>query len=134
MGLQELMDTISADGRRTRSSYHLTLGGLIEVLSDASPDAVVKFSDHTSPGEEMSYRGYYSDLSFDRQVEPKTVAELLGQCQKALGTTYCGYKGGDFVMSEDTPLWAAPYSSTGEAIIDCVPSNDGLILITKRID
>lgn len=134
MDLQTLMDAISETGRQTRSNYHLTLGGLIEVLSDAKETDVVRFADDTFPGEEMSYRGYYSDLSFDKDTLPKSVQTLLNQCQKALGATYQGYKGGDFVMSDSTPLWTAPYSSTGEAIIDCVKDESGYLLVTKYID
>jgi hypothetical protein len=41
----------------------------------------------------------------------------------ALGTTYGGYKGGDFTMYDDSPLWVANYGEcSGTTILglaDC---------------
>lgn len=49
---------------------------------------------------------------------------------------FTGYKGGDFTMTGDTPLWRASYGDTGEAIMDLQPHRSGsaLILITKKVD
>lgn len=134
MDMQSLIDAISLSGQMERQRYHLTLGGLIEQLKGVSPETPVKFADGTFPGTEDSYRGHYSDLAFESTTEPKTASELLTQAEKALGATYEGYKGGDFVMDEKTPLWNAPYGAIGAAIMDCVTSGDGLLLVTKFID
>jgi hypothetical protein len=91
---------------------------------------VVKFDVGGQPCREHSYRGYYSDLALDSKDEPTTAGELLAILKRALGETYGGYKGGDFVMGADTPLWMASYGSTGRAIIALI---DG-VLATKVTD
>ncbi len=126
--IQALIDAISNSARDTRADYHVTLGKVIKKAGEAS--GVVRFADGGSPGAEMSYRGYYSDLSFETQEDPKPVAAFLEQCQRALGDTYTGYKGGDYDMGEDTPLWRADYSECGDAIVRAVvdPETGDLVL------
>jgi hypothetical protein len=130
--IESLMDAISESSRNTRKDYHLTLGGLITILESA--EGCVRFADGSTPGDEMSYRGYYSDLAFEPQSESKTVSEFLGQCKAAHGNTYEGYKGGDNVMADDTPLWKALYGSCGDAIVDAIKTESGIVLVTKHID
>jgi hypothetical protein len=118
MDLQKMMDSFSAGIRNTRADYHLTLGNLIKVLEGVSnKEKLVKFSSGENVGAEDSYRGYYSDLHFEVGEKEKTVNEFLVQAKNALDGTYTGYKGGDYVMDEDTPLWKAEYGSCGEAIV-----------------
>lgn len=131
--IQKLFDAISDANRRTRGDYHLTLGSLIERLKVIEKTKIVKFSTGENVGGEFSYRGYYSDLCFDTSDRQKTVGEFLMQADSALGKAYTGYKGGDFVMGEDTPLWKAEYGDCGEAIIEIVDGND-VILVCKFID
>lgn len=131
--MQILFDAISDANRKTRSDYHLTLGSLIERLKVIDKTKIVKFSTGENVGSEFSYRGYYSDLCFDTSGSQKTVGEFLTQAKSALGNTYAGYKGGYFVMGEDTPLWKAKYGDCGEAIIEIVDGND-VILVCKSID
>ena len=86
-----------------RTKYHLTLGELIEALENVYPESFVKFSDGGSPGSANSYRGYYSDLAFER-CAISLASDVLDEARNALGATFEGYKGGDFVMTKDTPL------------------------------
>lgn len=62
-----------------------------------------------------SYRGYYHDLAFE-PVANIRVSEMLAAAKSALGTTYQGYKGGDYTMGEYTDCWLANYGETGEGI------------------
>ncbi len=133
MDLQRLMDSFSKGMRDTRKDYHITLGGLIKILEGVDKNKVVIFSTGENVGNENSYRGYYSDLSFDIGSKNKTVGELLKQAKKALNSTYQGYKGGDFVMDEDTPLWMAEYGSCGTAIVGHI-NDEKLVLVCKEID
>lgn len=133
MDIQGMLNAISEANRRTRTGYHLTLGALIAELEKAAPDAPVTFSNGGAPGDPHSYRGYYSDLSFS-SVGATTVGDLLATCRSALDTTFEGYKGGDFLMGADTPLWSAAYGCCGDAIIAAAPANGGLMLITKYIE
>lgn len=132
MDMQKFIDVMSEADRRTRSNYHLTLGAAIKALEQAPPDAVVEFSDGGSPGAPNSYRGYYSDLSFEGG-DKITAAQFLEVCRSALGATFEGYKGGDFRMEEKTPLWAAAYGCCGPAVIAATVAGDKVILVTKDI-
>ncbi len=135
--LQAMLGAMGEMGRKTRSGYHVTLGKMIEVLSTAvadDPERLVVFEDGLSPTYPHSYRGYYADLSFAPASEPVTVSEMLAKCKESLGKTFEGYKGGDFCMGDDTPLWAAPYGCCGDAIVGFRPEADRLVIITKSVD
>jgi hypothetical protein len=126
--MQAMLDAISESNRLTRAQYHVTLGKVIVLASKAT--GTVRFSDGGSPGDEMSYRGYYSDLSFDmRDGSPKPASVFLEQCVTALGKTYEGYKGGDFTMTENTPLWRASYGCCGDAIVQAAVDETGDIIL-----
>lgn len=135
MDIQKAFTAMSESGRLTRSDYHLTLGGLIKQLAALPPSLPVKFDwNGEYPSRERSYRGYYSDLALDWRESPTDVEGLLSMCQGALDSTYEGYKGGDFVMDERTPLWAAPYGSSGRAIMGLEVVDGVAVLETKEVD
>jgi hypothetical protein len=136
MDFQALFDGLSDAARRTRSDYHVTLGQMIERLKACQPDKVVVCSDAISehPGSASSYRGYYSDLAFEPTAEPITVGALLAECEAALGRPFTGYKGGEFPMEADTPLWVAPYGhSGGRAIVDVQETDGAVTLVIKQV-
>ena len=62
-----------------------------------------------------SYRGYYNDLAFE-PAHDVTIGSMLACAKSALGSTYEGYKGGDFKMGEWTTCWFASYGACGETI------------------
>ena len=132
MDIQKLFDAISASSRDTRKNYHLTLGGLVDLLSGAG-DMPVVFDKGGSPTLPHSYRGYYDDLSFDSTDEKVSASRVLEGARNCIGRTFEGYKGGDYTMSEDTPLWCAPYGRTGPAIIGGEVKDGSVILHTKQV-
>ena len=135
MDLQKLVDSMNETSRLTRAQYQLTLGGLIERLENVDGAASVSFGNGIAPGNPESYRGYYSDLAFEPSSDPVSAADLLAICRGALGQTFEGYKGGDFVMSDDTPLWLSDYGiASGIAIMDVIDNGDSVLLATKQID
>jgi hypothetical protein len=134
MDLQKMFDLMSDSNRAVRSNYHLTLGGLIDVLDKADPEAVVSFDDGMHPGNCGSYRGYYADLAFEPVGQQVSVATFNKWCKSAAGSTFQGYKGGEFNMGLDTPLWRAPYGCTGPAIIAADVVDGAVILRTKEIE
>lgn len=134
MDIQKLFDIVGDASRLTRSHYHLTLGSAIKWLSDAPPDAPVLFDTGEVPGRPQSYRGHYSDLSLVPDGDLDTVGKLLAALTKANGDTFIGYKGGNFLMGDDTPLWVANYGCTGRAIIGAHMAESTAVLITKEID
>jgi hypothetical protein len=136
MDLQKLVDAMNEASSRERSNYHLTLGGLIDALAAADQGALVRYDfSEANPSAPESYRGYYSDLSFPPSSSPITVGEILKEAKDAIGSTFEGYKGGDFTMSTETTLWASPYgSASGRAIMGFATIGADFLLITKVID
>ena len=136
MVIQDVFNALSEGNRNTRSQYHLTLGGLISALSGVPSDAFV-FIDGTKAGIKSphSYRGYYSDLSFEKSTEPKTVSETLETAKSCIECCFQGWKGGEYIMKEDTPLWIAKEGESSQLAIMDAKFRDGAIqLICKQIE
>ncbi len=70
-------------------------------------------------GRPHSYRGDYACLAFE-PAKDTTVGAMLSAARSALGKTYTGYKGGEFVMGEYTDVYIAEYSRTGDAISEAM--------------
>ena len=131
---QKFVDTLGDLDRQTRSQYHLTLDDMIVQLQECEPNNLVVLDIGGTLGKERSYRGYYSDLAFENDLSRvKSAGDLLAQCQNALGQTYEGYKGGDYVMEADTPLWIAGYGiASGTAVIG-MSFEPHITLTTKQL-
>lgn len=115
--IQALMNTISETARDTRKDYHLCLGDFLSQLRDADPEATIPLANP------HSYRGYYSDLALEPTPgAPIKVWQLINQLSDVIDTELTGYKGGEFLMSADTPLWVAHYGCTGQALISFDPA------------
>lgn len=112
MNLQAMMDGLSAQWQRDRAETQMTLGELIDALHAMPADAQVSNLDN-----EHSYRGYYSDLAFERLEGTRAASDLLADCKAAMGQVFKGYKGGDFVMGRLTPVWVADYGSCGQKLM-----------------
>jgi len=110
--LQALVDGLSAQWQKERAASQMTLGDLIAALEALPEDAEVD-----AIADATSYRGYYSDLSFERSAGKRKASELLGEAKSAMGEVFYGYKGGEYVMGKNTPIWVAPYGSCGQKIM-----------------
>ena len=109
--MQALLDGMSAEWQRERAASQMTLGKLIERLEALPPETMVK-----GIREPHSYRGYYSDLAFE--VGDNIAAkDALALCRGAMGEVLQGYKGGDFQMGRNTPVWIASYGCCGQKIM-----------------
>lgn len=90
----------------------MNLKNLIEWLEKQSPNAIVPHGF----GIPRSYRGYYDQLAFE-PVENAVILDMLEHARSALGTTFTGYKGGEYTMDEWTECWIAEYgTSEGDKI------------------
>lgn len=79
----------------------LTLKGIIDRLEQvANQDAVLKVG-FVNP---HSYRGDYSELAF-QAANDIPVKNLLAYARSALGSTYEGWKGGEFTMRDYTTCY-----------------------------
>lgn len=136
MNIENMLEAMTAGMRSTRAQYHLTLGEAITRLQGLHPDHLVTFDydENVSPGDVDSYRGYYEDLAIEPSASECRASELLSLLDDALGKTFTGYKGGDFVMKEDTPLWCAEYGDCGRAITGLRVEAHGVVLETKDTD
>lgn len=118
--MQAMIDGWNAASQKQRATSQMTLGQLIERLAALPSETRVK-----GLGSEHSYRGYYTDLAFTPTDTEVLASEILAQCRAAMGREYEGYKGGDFLMGESTPLWISKYGSCGDRLID-LEVKDGL--------
>lgn len=134
MDIQKIVNALAEQSAMERQQYHITLGELIDKLSAADKDKTVRNQEGAYISAACdSYRGYYSDLAFEWGGK-STVGELLKSAEDALGKTFEGYKGGEYTMSENTPLWVAEYGCCGEAVLGASEADDAFVLVTKDID
>lgn len=118
----------------------LTLGEFIEKLKQQPQGNEITFDfGGFVPTSFASWRGFYDQLALGYEEpeynESVTVANLLDLATATVGVTMSGYKGGSYLMTKETNLWADNYSrSTGTAIFDVV-TFDGYItkIITQYI-
>lgn len=77
----------------------MKLKDLIELLEKFPADMHVA----EGFGNPHSWRGVYAELAFE-PVDNTTVGEMLREARSAVGETYTGWKGGDFVMTLETTV------------------------------
>jgi len=136
--LQKIIDALGEGHRQARTAYHLTLGDTIDLLSQFEETMIVRFDyigeeGENSPNNPHSYRGYYSDLALEPGPD-RTVKQVVYDLKLSLNKEFTGYKGGEFLMEKNTPLWVAHYGDCGRAIMGLEIRNDQVIIITKEIE
>lgn len=89
----------------------LTLGELIDWLERQDSDAEVL----DGFGAPHSDRGDYSELAFD-PVSNTTYRRMLSYAKSADGCTFEGWKGGNYTMCRNTPVYIGKYGECGEPI------------------
>ena len=89
----------------------MTLGKLIERLKQLDEQTIIKCTIPLG-----SYRGYYEDLMIEPCESGVNVVDVIKSCEEANGATFTGYKGGDFTMDLETPIFVAYYGSTGSPL------------------
>jgi len=118
--LQAMVDGMNAQWQKERATSQMTLGKLIAMLESMPADKEI-----FGLSNPHSYRGYYCDLAFERQAGEVKAGDLLTECRAAMGKVFEGYKGGDFIMGESTPVWVAQYGDCGKRLMALNP--DGTI-------
>jgi hypothetical protein len=119
-------------------SDQITLGALIaklQAVKDKKSPVVFDFCG-MKPTNVYSWRGAYCELALgytDPDSKDVTVASLLKELKSAIGKSFTGYKGGDFTMSKDTPIWVDNWGRyTLTAIVDVLDDGYQVMLITKQ--
>jgi hypothetical protein len=90
---------------------NMTLGTLIDWLKQQDPDLIVK----DGFGYPHSDRGSYEELAFDPLPEAK-IGDMLKFAKEANGSTYMGWKGGEYRMDKNTSVYIGEYGKCGEEI------------------
>ena len=87
------------------------LDELISRLERENPSLVLQ------PGWQNphSWRGSYMELAFE-PTESATVADCLSAAREALGSTYQGWKGGDYTMHGYSEVYLAQRGELGDAM------------------
>lgn len=120
--IQAMVNSMNAAEQEKRSRSQMTLGDMIKALETMPPDMKVDGFDNPH-----SYRGYYCDLAFERLSDRRiTAAFTLALLKDTMGRIFHGYKGGEYMMGESTPVWFAEWGSCGEKIME-VNAETGVI-------
>lgn len=151
MDLQEYASKIIEAKRKDGmiDSPQLTLGQLIKELEEAGikndkgEDKNVDFDFGSAiPTVLTSWRGSYAELALGYRLSGYDVpnekhfgdciaAKLLEELKSGVGATYEGWKGGDFKMDMDTPVWVAnPGNADNTAIIGVLNLGYRIIILT----
>lgn len=112
MNMQHLIDGMNAAYQAERSQSQMTLGKLIARLKELPQE--MKVPGLSAP---HSYRGYYNDLAFTIPNDPASIGEILATAKGCMGEVFTGYKGGDFQMGRNTPIWLSNYGCCGQKIM-----------------
>ena len=123
--LHTMINEMTETMRKERSETQMTLGKMIERLKTLPAETPIFLS------EPHSYRGYYADLAFQKPDIAISAARALALCQECVGKSFEGYKGGDYVMGNNAPVWQAYYGQTGMKIDNIL--DDGTIELSKEI-
>ena len=121
--LAAIMEGMNIQWQKERAKTQATLGEFIEKLSGMPPEKEID-----GLGVPHSYRGYYCDLAFEGVDGKKTVADTLEMLRGCLGKKFTGYKGGDFWMTERTPIWGADHGCCGDRIVDINADKGSIVL------
>jgi len=148
--MQEYLDSMVKGARKNRlsSSDQLTLGEVLEklepivknqkyVIGKYKEEANVMFDfEYFFPTDISSWRGAYDELAlniktYEGETKPLTITQFYNLLKDCIGKEFYGYKGGDYVMDIDTPIWVANYGNSGNtAVIDIVDNEYSIIIIT----
>ena len=102
----------------------MTLGELIDTLKSFPKDYLVFIKPYDLiPDGFASYRGYYDQLALNYDINGScTVEKLLKLAKQSVKKTFIGYKGGEFVMTKNTPVWISNYGNTSNMLLTKVES------------
>lgn len=125
--IQAIVNQANTDAQKQRSTEQMTLGTLIQRLEQFDPGKLV-----SGVRRAISYRGYYCGLAIEPQGESVTAGRLLEICRGAMDNVLEGYKGGEYIMGRNTPVWVASYSELGPRLISI--DDDGSFELAEDTD
>lgn len=115
----------------------MTLGEIIAELKKQNPDDDVEFDFvWFYPKGIHSFRGYYDQLAigYEKAGDRPKVKDLLALYRASVGKVFEGYKGGGYLMTEDTAVWVGDTDETADTIIvGVVALNTGVVFQTEKV-
>lgn len=140
----EARDTVAEKVAR-RKPGQLTIRQLITKLESCSADkpvyAAFDGSSVISPLYDVdSYRGYYEQLAIEPGSQEKLDEEGPTRCidmaqtlLESLNKTFYGYKGGEFSMFDETPVWVSEHGiASGDMVVGVEEKADMVVIFTKK--
>jgi hypothetical protein len=107
-----------------------------EIIDKYKHEATVSYDfEYLFPKTIDSWRGAYEELALDINLEgePLKVTEFYNLLKSCIGKKFTGYKGGEFIMSKNTPVWVANYGNSGHTcVIDIVDNEYEVLIKTGR--
>ena len=115
------------------SIKQMTLGELWAVIGRLPSDCHV-FTDQMGmpPTKEIrSYRGYYEHaaLGVHDKYQTVTVEEMLTMLAGTIGQLRRGYKGGDYRMDRNVPVWLSNYGDASGCALVGVDHAEGEVVL-----
>jgi hypothetical protein len=150
MNIQDIHEQVKKQRElRFRGNQQLSLGEFIKELESVDfkmehNDEIkdVEFDFGTAlPTQLDSWRGSYDEIALgyklsgydnnDEHFANTKADKLLEHLKSAIGKEYEGYKGGDFTMDENTPVWVANYGHSGNTgVVGVLDAGYKLVIIT----
>jgi hypothetical protein len=86
-----------------------------------------------SPSGLCSWRGSYEELSIEHSNDRITFIEFQKMIENAKGQSFEGWKGGEYTMDENTPVWVAEAGTMGHTVVHDIilTENNGVIIETR---
>ena len=95
-------------------------------------------NDYSKLALNFSFYGYdiYGYVKVDGfEAKPPTISEFLKMLKRAVGKTFTGWKGGDFVMNRKTPVWVANDGNCGNtAVVGIKDDGYRVVILTQYIN
>lgn len=113
----------------------MNLGDLIATLDGFPKDAPIRYGWGKPVGRFTSWRGRYDELTLmpGNAEEERTVGDVLADARAAVGATFTGYKGGEYVMTERSPVWADDYGDCDYRAITGVQVQNGVVTLSTLV-
>jgi hypothetical protein len=124
-------------------SSQISIGDTISILKniqkgDREKEPYVRFDfGYFEPIDIHSYRGFYDELalSYGNKSNEVLLSGFIKMLEDAVGKTFTGWKGGDYTMTKDTPLWVANSGEANEtAVVGVIDDGFRVIIETRYIE
>lgn len=108
----------------------MTLGELKEKLEPIKDNkGYVSFEfGNANPTEFDSYRGYYDELALGFSGDHGTsmdISTFYTMVCDAIGKEFIGWKGGEFIMTESTPIWISCTGNSSDTKLNDIKIETG---------